>query len=102
MIGINKDKVTLKPSILGATWLFLQVNAPARLSAAIARGFFCWLGRCFFFEFSEISLIRKILLEVKVALPLKPLTLLSLLYDYMGSRPKTGTVVEWIILLGLL
>ena len=46
MISTNKDKVTLKPSILGATWLFLQVNAPARLSAAIARGFFCWLGRC--------------------------------------------------------
>ena len=117
MISANQDKVTLKPSILGATWLFLQVNAPARLSAAIARGFFCWLGRCyfhilhlrkttlgkcFFLEFSEISLIRKILLEVKVALPLKPLTLLSLLYDYMGSRPKTGTGVEWMIPLGLL
>ena len=102
MISTNQDKVTLKPSILGATWLFLQVNAPARLSAAIARGFFCWLGICFFLEFSEISLIRKILLEVKVALPLKPLTLLSLLYDYMGSRPKTGTGVEWMIPLGLL
>ena len=37
------EVITLKPSILGATWLFLQVKAPARLSAAIARGFFCWL-----------------------------------------------------------
>ena len=37
--------LTLNPSILGATWLFFQVKAPAKLSAAIARGCFCWLER---------------------------------------------------------